>query len=207
MSVRVESEKLSSLASSRYTQTQDHRKISTSSSRLFSMLSQIDQALEKSERFLLILGVWLMAGVSIANVIGRNLNFSLAFAEEAAQILMVLITFIGLGYGVRHARHIRVSAIHDLLPHQARKYLLVFVSLISSALLFALAYFALQYLLNIADSGRVTPALRLPLTWVYALVPLGFVLGGIQYLLAGIRNLISADNYLAWDVKDEYTTP
>lgn len=256
----------------------------------------IDLGLDWFERSALIACVGGMATVTVANVIARNmLGFSIQFANDMAQILLVMVTFLGIGIGARHARHIRVSAIHDLLPHMGQKILLVIVNFTTALLLFALAEFAWNYatsaqrscrilpdaielglfsiplgtmplaagilvtlvsfalgghLIRLAHSGslnlldrfggmqrqlvtlgilavivligwlafsvlfemiearsgrcRVTSSTGFPVYLNYMVVPLGFLFGGIQFFLAGVRNLISKDNYLSWYQKDEY---
>jgi len=153
-------------------------------------------------------GVLAMAAVSIANVVGRELlGNSLAFADELNQAVMVLITFIGIGFGVRRARHIRMSALYDQLSGRARKILVVVISLATAMLLLALAWFAVQYALHVWQSGSVTPALRIPLYTIYLWVPVGFTLGAIQYLLAVWRNLTDDDTWLSFTERDEYEAP
>ncbi|GAB4362050.1 MAG: hypothetical protein Kow0060_18100 [Methylohalobius crimeensis] len=167
----------------------------------------LDRILDYFERTVLIGAILAIAIVSIVNVIARNLGQSLSFANELAQILLVAITFVGVGHGVRMARHIRVSAVHDLLPQGGRKALLIITSFTTSILLFMLGWFAIQYVLNLATTGRIMPSLQLPLYLAYAVVPLGLFVGSAQYLLAGVRNLISKENYLSWHHKDEYELP
>jgi TRAP-type C4-dicarboxylate transport system permease small subunit len=255
-----------------------------------------DQGLAWFERSALVTCILAMAAVSVANVISRNtLGSSIQFANDVTQILLVIVTFMGIGIGAREARHIRVSAIHDLLPKAARKVLLVFVSLTTSLLLLALANYGWDYAkstqrscrvlpehvdlfglglpvgamplsvglvlvlggLVLAGHGvqlahvhgtrvldrlgrvlrplaltaalvaglliaawlfgaflelvanregrcRVTSSTGFPVYLVHMLVPLGFLLGAIQFALAGLRNLISRDNYLSWYRPDEY---
>lgn len=255
-----------------------------------------DTGLDWLERSALIACVVAMAVVTVANVLARNLlGFSLQFANDAAQILLVMVTFLGIGIGARHARHIRVSALHDLLPPLGRKILLIIVSFTTAGLLFtfadyawnyagaaqrscrvlpetvnlglfnmpvggmplaagvvitlvalalaghgirlvealhsrlvhplpgwqrsiaftvfvlvglALAYFLFSLFIGLVEarSGqcRVTSSTGFPVYLYYMVVPLGFMLGGIQFFLAGVRNLISRDNYLSWYQKDEY---
>ncbi|XOZ35048.1 TRAP transporter small permease [Halomonadaceae bacterium KBTZ08] len=256
----------------------------------------MDSGLDWFERSALILCVAGMATVTVANVIARNLlGFSLQFANDTAQMLLVMVTFLGIGIGARHARHIRVSALHDLLPHRGQKILLIIVSFTTAWLLFALADFAWNYAADVqrscriladridlgviavplgkmplaagiavtlvgfalgghvirllseggervlarytgfrrhalalaglvglalvawgvfhlfiglveARSGqcRVTPSTGFPVYLNYMVVPLGFLFGGIQFFLAGVRNLISPENYLSWYQRDEY---
>lgn len=251
------------------------------------VLNWLDEGLDWFERAVLVASIGSMAVVTIANVLARNLlGFSLQFADDTARMLLVIVTFMGVGYAARHARHIRVSALHDLLPAPARKLLLIFVSFCTSALLFVMAAYGWEYarstrsscrllpeavpalptwlgvvlllgalvaighLLRLAverggawlsrrspgrrrvlqviivmavaglawlswtlfmqlveaRSGRcrVLPSTGLPVYLVYSVVPLGLLLGGLQFLLAAIANLIRPDNYLSWHRPDEY---
>ena len=66
------------------------------------------------EEFILSGGILVIAALTIANVFCRTFfGFSLAFAEEVSQFLIVLITFVGLSYGASQGRHIRMTAIYD----------------------------------------------------------------------------------------------
>lgn len=174
---------------------------------ILRVLSAIDRGVAWFEAGVLSVGVMLMALVSITNVIGRNLfGESLASADEINQALIVLITFVGIGFGVRRARHIRMSAIYDQATGRVRKVMIVTISLATAVLLMALAWFAVQYTLSLWQTGTVTPALRMPLYLVYLWVPLGFTLGAIQYLLTVWRNLTDSDTWLSFTERDEYKT-
>lgn len=256
----------------------------------------VDTGLDWFERSALIVCVIAMAVITVTNVLTRNLlGFSLQFANDAAQILLVMVTFLGIGIGARHARHIRVSALHDLLPPMGRKILLIIISFTTAWLLFLLAEFSWDYanaaqrscrvlpdgvdlglftlplgtmplvagvvitLVSLGLAGhvirlasergtaliarfsgwqrqaaiigstlvlllvgywlfglfteliearsgrcRVTSSTGFPVYLYYMVVPLGFMFGGIQFFLAGVKNLISRDNYLSWYQKDEY---
>lgn len=176
-----------------------------SARRALALLARIDRAASAFERAVLVAGVLLMAAVNIANVAARNLlASSLPFAEEASQILIVLVTFIGIGYGARYGRHIRMSALYDQARGRLRKALMVTITLGTSALLFVFAVYAASYVETQWTIGRVTPALRIPLYAVYAWVPVGFALGGVQYLLAALRNLASPGVWLSFEREERY---
>ncbi|WP_291737394.1 TRAP transporter small permease, partial [Leisingera sp. F5] len=83
-------------------------------SALPGFLGVIDSAISRIESFLLAAGVLLMAANTVANVVGRFvLGNSIFFTEELNRILIILITFAGISYAARNARHIRMSAIYD----------------------------------------------------------------------------------------------
>lgn len=153
-------------------------------------LDRLDRMIGAFERAVLTISVLGMAAVAIVNVLSRNiLGESLSFAEEVMQILLVLVTFVGIGYGVRHARHIRMSALYDQLRGRVRKAALVTIDLGTAALLVVLAWYGVDYVWSVYQTGNVSPALRLPLYLVYLWVPVGFLLGALQYVLTAWRNL------------------
>lgn len=168
-------------------------------------LGRLDRWVERLEKFVLITGVLAMAALNIANVISRTLlNNSLTFAEEINQGLIVLVTFIGIGYGVRCGRHIRMSAFYDQLAGRARKALMMMICAGTAILLFLLAGFACMHIWNLYQSGSVTSALRIPLFLLQICVPIGLALGGVQYVLAFIRNLVSEGTWLSFTEPDTY---
>lgn len=168
-------------------------------------LGTIDEWIAKTEAVILAAGVILMAINTCANVIGRFVfGESLFFSGEINRILIIMITFAGLGYAARHGRHIRMSAIYDTLPAKGRKVLMIFISLFTAAVMFFLCYHAYGYIETLYSRGRILPALGLPIWWIYIWVPIGFAITGIQYLLTAIKNLTSKDVYLSTGVIDGY---
>jgi TRAP-type C4-dicarboxylate transport system permease small subunit len=175
------------------------------SSDLPGFLGTIDSLISRLESFGLAASVLLMAANTIANVIGRFVfQESLFFSEELNRILIILITFAGIGYAARHGRHIRMSAIYDALPTTLRKIFMVAIAVISSLCMLALCYFSIRYIGKVASSGRVLPALQIPVYWIYLWVPVGFAVTGIQYALTAIKNLMEKDIYLSTKVLEGY---
>ncbi|WP_280547100.1 MULTISPECIES: TRAP transporter small permease [unclassified Halomonas] len=168
-------------------------------------LGVIDTLISKLEAAILALGVLLMAFNTIANVIARFVfGDSIFFSGEINRILIIMITFAGIGYAARHGRHIRMSAIYDALPVGGRKALMIFISLVTSLVMFFLLYYSIVYILDLQSKGRILPALGFPIWIIYIWAPLGFLITGIQYLLTAIKNLTSRDVYLSTGVLDGY---
>ncbi|MEX3007638.1 TRAP transporter small permease [Hoeflea sp. TYP-13] len=174
-------------------------------SSLPGVLGAIDSAVSRLESVLLAVGVLLMALNTVANVIGRFvLQYSLFFSEELNRILIILITFAGISYAARQGRHIRMSAVYDALPPPARKGLMILIAWITAMAMFALCYFSIGYILKVASSGRVLPALQVPVYWIFLWVPVGFFMTGLQYLLTAIKNLVEDNIYLSTQVLEGY---
>lgn len=174
-------------------------------STLPGVLGWIDTWLGRAEALMLGAGVLLMAFNTVANVIGRFLfQNSLFFTEEINRILIVMITFAGIGYAARHGRHIRMSAVFDVLPDAGRRWLMILIALGTSLVMFALTVFSVRYISSVAESGRILPALQIPVWWVFVWVPIGLAVTGVQYLLTALKNLMSRKVYLSTQVQDGY---
>lgn len=174
-------------------------------SSLPGFLGTVDSLISRFESFALAAGVLLMAANTIANVVGRFIfQHSIFFTEELNRIIIILITFAGIGYAARHGRHIRMSAIFDSLPVATRKLLMILIAFVTSVAMFALCYFSIRYIGKVQTSGRVLPALRIPVWWIFVWVPVGFFVTGAQYLLTAIKNIIEKDVYLSTNVLEGY---
>lgn len=168
-------------------------------------LGRLDHWISRFEAFVLAWGVILMAVNSVANVLGRFVfQQSLYFSEELNQFLIVLITFVGLGYAARQGRHIRMSAFYDQLSDRGRKVLMVIIAAITAVIMFMLAYYAGQFVANLARRGRVTPALQVPLYITFLWVPVGFAITGIQYALTVLRNIQAEGVWISYEQLDGY---
>jgi len=164
-------------------------------------LGHIINSLEVS---ILVFCVAALAVLLIANVFCRTFLQSIYFAEEISKFLVILITFTGVSYGVRKARHIRMGAILDTMPPKLEKAFIIFISLVSAITMAIMAWFSYKYLLNAMDMGHKTPALRVPKWTFYLIVPIGFGLACVQYLRTIIKNLTERDPWQSPDQKSEY---
>ncbi len=174
-------------------------------SSLPGVLGVIDSYVSRVESVLLAVGVLLMAFNTIANVVGRFVfQYSLFFSEELNRILIILITFAGISYAARQGRHIRMSAIYDAMPPSARKAMMIVIALMTAIAMFGLCYFSIGYILKVANSGRVLPALQTPVYWIFLWVPVGFFMTGLQYALTAVKNFVDKDIYLSTHVLEGY---
>ncbi len=176
----------------------------------FGFLGKIDTVIGRIEVCILGWGIILMAVNTIANVFGRYVfNQSIYFSEELNEFLIVIVTFMGLGYATRKGIHIRMSAIYDALPIKLRKGLMVVIAATTAVVMAVLAWYALEYVQKVASRGRITPALQLPLYLTYVWVVIGLALASFQYLLTAIRNLNFAEEevYVSYLEVDSYEDP
>lgn len=178
---------------------------STGGGPILRMVGGLDTLIARVESIILAYGILLMFLNTFGNVIGRYVfGQSLYFTEELNQFLIVLVTFVGLGYATRHGRHIRMSALYDALNERLRKALMIVICAVTAGVMIWLAWISFAYVQSVAGSGRVTPALRVPLYLTYVWVPAGFLITGIQYLLTLLRNLRDEGVWISWQQQDLY---
>ncbi|MEQ8781602.1 MAG: TRAP transporter small permease [Roseibium album] len=178
---------------------------STDQYQMNGFLGVLDTAVSRVESFMLAFGVLLMAANTVINVVGRFVfQHSLFFSEELNRILIILITFAGISYAARQGRHIRMSAIFDMMPARIRKVMMILIACVTSLAMFALCIFAIRYITSVAASGRVLPALAIPVFWIFLWVPVGFFMTGVQYALTAVKNIFDKDIYLSTQVLEGY---
>ena len=177
--------------------------VNKNSSGIAGVLDAIDGVIAKLEEFMMATGVILMAVNTIANVISRFIfNHSIIFAEELNSVFILLVTFAGVGYAARHGRHIRMSAIYDHMPDKTRKVMMTVITGVTAICMLFLAWFAVEYIINIQSKGRIMPALGVPVYIVYLWVPVGFFVTGVQYALTMIKNIREKEIYLSTNLRE-----
>ena len=165
----------------------------------------IDRVLEWLETTIVAGAVIVMSVLMVTHVLGRMLiEEGIPGRSEITELLLVLITFVGVSYAVRRARHISMSALYDQLSGWPRKALIVLISVATGGLMLYMAWEAAGYVQTTYSRERSTSALQIPLWLVYISMPIGFTLAGIQYWLTAYRNLTSPDLYRSFTELEGY---
>lgn len=140
----------------------------------------------------------------IANVFARTFFQSIYFAEEVSTFLVMLITFTGVSYGVRKARHIRMGAFLDAMPPKMEKTFIIIICMVSAVVMAIMAWASWEYMLNAMSKSHMTPALRVPKWTFYVIMPIGFGLAAVQYLRTIVKNIIEKEPWQSPDQQSEY---
>ena len=174
---------------------------------LVKTIRKLDRLIKCLECFFLGGSVLLMMIVLGGNFISRNLfNISWNASEEIGLMLLIVLTFVGVSYCTRLGRHVRMSIVVDLAPHKIKKILIITTCLVTSVLMFYLAWLGWGWVLKTYNNYRVSPVLRMPMYFVYCAVPFGFFLAGVQYALIAVKNTL--DPHIVWiglDTKEHET--
>lgn len=105
---------------------------------------------------------------------------SLSWSEELARFLFVFFVYAGISYGVKMKRHVRVEAFTMWLPVRAKAVVRIAADLLFLVFAVFVMYYGYWTAARIFKLGQVSPALELPMGFVYATLPFCYVLVGIR---------------------------
>ncbi|MFN2363547.1 MAG: TRAP transporter small permease [Halarsenatibacteraceae bacterium] len=172
---------------------------------MFSLISKINAGMKKIEEFIVGYGTIALAFLLIANVIDRNLFGSrLYFVDEVNTFLIIYITFVGTSYAARNGRHIRMSALSDLVPKRFEKLMMYIMTLGTFIFIGWTTWIVSKYVVDLFSSGRQSSLLQVPLWSIWIIAPIGLGLTTIHYFMAFLKNLKEEDVWISFDEKSEY---
>lgn len=116
-------------------------------------------------------------------IIFRVFFHALTWTEELSRYLLVWATFLGSTLAYKRSMHISVTFCVDLFKNTAKKIVIVFSILLSLLFFLVVAYFGVKYMGM--QSRQVSAALRIPMKWVYIVIPVSFIVMAIH----GIRGI------------------
>ena len=152
-------------------------------------LKKLNDALSKLEEWLLLCGLGAMFIVLLVQVISRYLfNYSLIWSEVFARYMYLWIVFLGISFGVRNKKHIRVSILYDHYPRSFQKFMYIFLDLA------ALVFFTIQIPVGIrfCQGYFAVPAAGLPISMgcVYLALPIGYTTVSLRLIAEIITTLL-----------------
>ena len=110
----------------------------------------------------------------IAQVVMRYVfNDPLEWSEEMARLVFISSAFIGIGAAYGRRRHMFIDAVVVLLPEKAKQIFEVVVVAIATAFLIGVIGISAQSIADLHRMDVTTPAMELPMAYVYLVIPLG----------------------------------
>lgn len=144
--------------------------------------SRFEQVLVTANRAIIVLMMSVMAMLVFVNVVCRYIfNFSIIWAEELSQYLMIWITYLGAGLALREGRHVAVEMLQDLLPRGLRR--LVRAALAAAMLGFLAVLAVLGVRIAAFTWTQETPVLNLPTGLPYLAIPVGAAVMAVHLAL------------------------
>jgi C4-dicarboxylate transporter DctQ subunit len=153
--------------------------------------TNLDRSLNKIEDGVVTIGIFLTVVITFGNVVARYLfRAGSGWPEESVRYLMIWISFIGMGIGIRTQSHIVVDFfVEKVFGHHNPKRTRVNRMGYSVACFFSLFLFvsSLVLTLKVFEQGQISAGLEIPMWIAYAMLPVATFLSTLRYLLIAVR--------------------
>ena len=147
------------------------------------------KAIDKIIYYFLVLLMAVMSILGVFQVVGRLVGVVPSWTEEAIRFLFIWASCVGAAIGIKEHIHIGIDILVNLLPFVARKVIDIVVQLG----LIAFDVFIIKFGFDMVarTMTQASPALRLPMAYVYLTVPVMGILG-LYYSIFEIVRIIRA---------------
>lgn len=158
------------------------------------MLRTVLTVLRTFERNIIGLLLIVMSAGYVVNVLVRviapSLSLHFAWMEEATLFMLAWLVFLGLGLTLEQGRHIAMTALYGRLPAGLQRILAFVINAVGLVFCAYLTKVGYDFARFIVNSGQTSPTLDVSMVWLYAALPVGFLLLGVRCLLelVGVEN-------------------
>lgn len=155
------------------------------------MLKLLDKVLTYFENTLIVSGLLSVTFVLFINVVLRYIfKAGIVWAEEYARYAIIWIVMAGSGAAVRENMHMSITALIDVTKgktfHFAINMFVLAVSLVFSVFLI---YTGIRLTSSMITNNQLSPALEIPLWWIYISIPIGGALMTVRYIQSFFKQL------------------
>ncbi len=110
------------------------------------------------------------------------MSASLSWSEEIARYIFIWLVYIGISYGAKIMKHIKIDAALGIFPGAARPYVVIVGDAIFLCFSVYISWSAYGLVLRQMRLGQHSPAVGVPMWIVYAAPMVGFGLTAIREL-------------------------
>lgn len=144
---------------------------------------------------LVVIGNGLMLVLVFVQVITRYVfSYTPYFGEELARYLFVWVVFLSLPLVARYGGHMAIETITSRVHGATLKILNIVADIFTIVFLCIMVWYGIQMVIR--TNFQTSPALMIPMSWVYVVIPFGCAV----MLLFTIANLINVIKTPAKDI-------
>lgn len=107
-------------------------------------------------------------------------NFSLSWTEELANYDFILLIYVACSLGIQKGAHVRVEIIDGIVTGSPKYYLDQCLDALWAVFIFIVGYLGIEIIQDAFAVGKTTPALDWPYGWIYAIIPVTFILMSVR---------------------------
>ncbi|WP_249977475.1 TRAP transporter small permease [Vreelandella olivaria] len=158
---------------------------------LLTLLQRIERGLDAIIQPVVFAGMAALIGVITLQIVSRVLFSAVGWTEEVARFLLVWITFLAGTLAFQRGRHIAVTFAVDALPLRLRS--LARFAALAVVLAFMITLIVIGYRYMQVQSFQKSAALRLSMTYVYAVIPLSATIMAWYALVDMLEVLVNGE--------------
>jgi TRAP-type C4-dicarboxylate transport system permease small subunit len=148
---------------------------------------------EKFEMTLCVALMSLMTVIMFIQVVARRVfSRSLSWSEELARYLFLWLIYLGISYGAKIRKHIKIEAFLAVFPKKARPFVTILGDILFLGFAVFIIYTSFIWVQRQIMLGQLSPALHVPMWVIYASPFVGFIMTSIrqvQTIIFRVREL------------------
>lgn len=154
------------------------------------VLAKLFNGLEWLLKALVIVGNGVMLLLVFAQVITRYIfNYTPHFGEELARYLFVWVVFLSLPLVAKYGGHMAIETLTSRVHGATLKFLNIMADIFTIAFLCIMVVCGIQMVIR--TSYQTSPAMMIPMSWVYAVIPFGCAVM-LLYVVVNLINVLRA---------------
>lgn len=166
------------------------------------IIKWLDEHIEES--LLVVLSIVMTASITLQVFMRYVMNSSLSWSEELARYCFIWLVYIGISYGVKMQKHIKVDVVLQFIKNKQK----IVIGIIANLIFLAFSLLIIVYGYDIAKQllnwGQTSPALHIPMGYVYMATPVGFALTSIRLIQQIILQVLTLMGKREFEVKTEH---
>lgn len=147
------------------------------------MIEAINKVVDYIENTLVVALIFTATTVAVIQVIARYVfNNSLYWSEELILYSLISMSFFTASMGVRRSAHISVEALYAFVGPRALRALKLVAAILGLVFAGTLVYYGSRLYVSTGEMGQLSPAMQLPVAYVYLTIPIAGVFMALRYL-------------------------
>lgn len=160
------------------------------------MIEALNRVVDWIENVLVTLLMLTATIVAVIQVVARYVfNNSIYWSEELVLYALISMSFLTMGMGVRYAAHISVEAGYAFASPRMSHLLRIGAACLGLIFAGVLIYYGSRLSMNTLRMGQLSPAMRIPVGYVYLIIPAAGAFMVLRYLLV-LAELVAGREYV-----------
>ena len=159
------------------------------------MIHALNKIIDWVENIMMVILMLVATVVAIVQVVARYVfNNSLYWSEELILYSLITMSFIAASMGVRYAAHISVEMLYAFAGPKLTRVLKYVAAILGFIFAATLVYYGVRLFINTSNMGQLSPAMQIPVAYIYLAIPVAGAFMLARYLLI-FQTLVSGKDY------------